>query len=184
MSNRDLEIEAKYEYICGNIDDVVKKLVKIGYTIIGEYIEHDTYYNHPCRDFSKTDEALRLRIRRSNNGIVSILTYKGPRKIIQGNIKSRIELETKINDPESMDNILKKLGFRKVLSFSKKRIVLIRDGVEVNVDELLGVGSFVEIETRNVELIGEFYKAIKECLKPVRKTYLEICLETGRCKNV
>jgi adenylate cyclase class 2 len=183
-SENNLEIEAKYEYMCGDIEVVIEKLVKTGYSVVGEYIERDTYYNHPCRDFSKTDEALRLRTRRGSDGTVSFLTYKGPREIIRENIKSRIELEIKISDPVSMDKILEKLGFKKVLSFSKKRIVLRRDHVEIDVDELFGVGSFIEIETRNTNLINEFYRAMNKCLRPVKKTYLEICLETGRCRDV
>jgi adenylate cyclase class 2 len=184
LSKGDLEIEAKYKYICGDAKRIIEELVKKGYSIIGEYLEHDTYYNHPCRDFSKTDEALRLRMRRGNDETISILTYKGPREIIHGNIKSRTELETRINNPASMDKILEKLGFKKILSFSKKRIILRRGDVEVDIDELFGVGTFIEIETRNTKLIDEFYKNMSKCLKPVRKTYLEICLETGRCRDV
>jgi len=59
-------------------------LEETGFSKIYECIEIDYYYNHPCRDFSKTDEAVRIRWRKCNSREFLALTYKGPKRIDNG----------------------------------------------------------------------------------------------------
>ncbi len=82
--------------------------------------EVDRYFQHPARDFSQTDEALRLR--RSDRAL-AFLTYKGPK--IDPGTKTRDEIELPIDPtPEAFaawQNLLERLGFRPVADVRKKR---------------------------------------------------------------
>ncbi len=175
-----LEIESKYLVLEPKSREYVKSVLEeLGFKTIGEYIEEDTYYNHPCRDFHETDEALRIRVRRSGGGVVSSrITYKG-RKIYVGNIKRRIEYETTIGDPGVIENILRSLGFRKVAKLVKRRVVLRRDNVEVTLDLFMGK-LYVEIEAEPdiINEVAELLRSRDIVLKPIRETYLEIYLRS------
>ncbi len=108
----------------------------------------DTYYRHPQRDFAQTDEALRLR----TVGEQNFMTYKGPK--LDAETKTRREEEVRLADgPEarkSSEEILSQLGFEPVATVTKHRIAchFNRDGfdVEVALDQVEEVGTFVEIE--------------------------------------
>jgi len=69
----------------------------------------DIYYNSPCRDFGKTDEALRLR----NEGGQIFLTYKG--KKLDAMSKTRKEVEVEVAGFDNMEDVLLSLGFTRPL---------------------------------------------------------------------
>ncbi|MFQ5888201.1 MAG: class IV adenylate cyclase, partial [Candidatus Hydrothermarchaeales archaeon] len=54
-----LEIEVK-AYV-KDFDKIENAIVRQGGRFEKEEIQKDTYFNHPLRDFAKTDEALRIR---------------------------------------------------------------------------------------------------------------------------
>jgi adenylate cyclase class 2 len=53
-----VEVEIKLR---GDLQEVERKLLKFGAFFEGEFYEEDLYFNSPLRDFSLTDEALRIR---------------------------------------------------------------------------------------------------------------------------
>ncbi|MCD6300543.1 MAG: class IV adenylate cyclase [Staphylothermus sp.] len=176
------EIEAKYK-----IKDLEKVLnyvtKKLGLREYAKCIETDYYFNHPCKDFKQTDEALRTR-RIVCQGIESIvLTYKGPKEHSELGIKKRIEIETYVSDLDKILMILEKLGFRKVIEFSKERTTYKNNNLVITIDKLYGIGIFMEIETNNVELIHKIREELAKYIEPETKTYLEICLETQKCTS-
>lgn len=138
-----LEIEIKA--YCDNHKDVIEKIILMGGERIKSIREKDVYFNHPCRDFTATDEALRIRTRGSNNYI----TYKGPR--MGGMSKTRYEEEVSVSDSDSMMNILTRLGFGRVDEISKERIIFRLQGIEICIDKVEGVGNFVELEKRDMD---------------------------------
>lgn len=178
-----LEIEAKYRLLVAP-EEIEKILEEKGFRLVEEIIETDTYYNHPCRNFAETDEALRLRIRKTKNRIQYRLTYKGPRREPSSVIKTREEIEIQITDPEKVDLILDRLGFYKVSSFTKhRRVYRCNDReVEVTIDHLFGVGYFIEIEGEK-GTIEKLASLLEPYVEKELQTYLEICLETKRCKT-
>ncbi len=135
-----LEIEIKAW--CGSRDAVVSRLEASGAVLSGTRDESDIYFNHPARDFARTDEALRLR---SVNGTCR-LTYKGPK--LSTRSKARVEHETDAGDFESVKNILLCLGFTESGSVEKKRSIYLLDGIEICVDDIAGLGTFVELEKK------------------------------------
>jgi len=131
------------------------------------------YFNHACRDFSKTDEALRLR----KVGEKTFLTYKGAK--IEKLTKTREEYEVEVDNFNNAKKILEKLGFKEVVKVKKKRRYFRLKEYLVYLDEVQKLGSFVEIEKKANEYdpkeLIEFLKALgAEDIE--RRSYLELLL--------
>lgn len=114
-------------------------------------IEHqvDIYFQHPSRDFSQTDEAMRIR----SVGEKNVLTFKGP--LVDSETKTRIEQEVDFESGDSgretMCRILESNGYRKVICVEKRRqsYRLNAQGREFEVafDQVKNLGEYIEIET-------------------------------------
>lgn len=115
---------------------------------LGSVTQTDDYYNHPTRDFAETDEALRIR-REPNEDERGELTFKGP--LVETESKTRRELETGVDDAETLASILTALDFDAVATVRKTRDRYSLDGFTVSLDEVDGVGTFVEVETTALE---------------------------------
>jgi adenylate cyclase class 2 len=79
----------------------------------GSVYQVDTYYDHPCRSFEATDEAVRVRRERNResgsdphglgevpHGAEITLTYKGPR--VDDSSKTRMEHEVVVESEDSL----------------------------------------------------------------------------------
>ena len=97
-----IEVELK-----GYADSKVFERVKESFKFLRREYHEDTYYQHPCRDFSRTDEALRIRVRRFNGHFEAFLTYKGPK--IDEVSKTREEIEAMVEDEELVPQTVEKL---------------------------------------------------------------------------
>ncbi len=176
MNKLEIEIKA----FCEDIDAIRQKIEDAGGAYVGVLQENDDYYNHPCRDFSETDEALRIRI----SGDMAVVTYKGPK--LSEKAKTRYEKEVSIDDPAGFEVIIKKLGFKKSGSVNKNREEYMVGEILVCLDTVDTLGTFVELELRREER----EEAEKEIFKLAeilglsnftRTSYLEMVLEK---KNV
>ncbi len=173
-----IEVEVK-----GYADDLIFERVREKFKLIRKEYHEDTYYQHPCRDFAKTDEALRIRIRRFDGHFEAFLTYKGPK--LDSVSKTREEIEVLINDPDKHARILEALGFREVLTVEKVREkYYVEKGITLTLDEVEGLGKFVEAETLtdDREKIPELVEKLKSLLESLgvkrfeRRSYLELLL--------
>ena len=106
----------------------------------GKVVQEDDYFQHPCRDMKKTDEALRVRI----VGGEFFLTYKGPKA--KGDMKMRLEIEFPVD--KKIYALLTSLGFVKTLTVKKTRRIYSYGGIEVALDDVKGLGKYIEIEAR------------------------------------
>jgi adenylate cyclase class 2 len=155
----------------------------------------DRYFAHPCRDFARTDEALRLR---SIGGDVA-MTWKGPR--IDTATKTRQELELPVAavaaggsatgavrpTVEAWTALLEALGFRRVREVVKRRraarVPWHGAEVEVAVDTVCGLGDFVELELQaRQEEVPQARACLESlarelgCTDPERRSYLELLI--------
>jgi adenylate cyclase class 2 len=110
----------------------------------------------------------------------SFLTYKGRK--IDAKSKTREEIEVVVSDADSANLILLRLGFEPVAEVSKVRKRYKIDEFEICLDDVEGVGPFVEVETKgdNMAELRDKALAILEKLnlrKTERKSYLELQLE-------
>ncbi len=133
-----LEIEIKA--YCDNHTEVLRRLKSLGGAFQEKILEHDVYYNHPCRDFAQTDEALRTR----SIDKKSFLTYKGPK--LDRMTKTRVEREVEFRDVETVMCILAELGFTTVDTVDKERVVYLLNDITVCLDTVYELGTFVELE--------------------------------------
>lgn len=160
---------------------VERSLIAFGATPIGIEEQADTYYNSPERDFGKTDEALRIR----GGDKEFYLTYKGPK--LDKVSKTRTEVEVSINDAYSMGEILSALGFTPVRNVVKKRKKYRLGELLISLDEVRGLGSFMEVEFlakdshSNNEKLESIFKFIEKLgisrESTIRESYLEMMLK-------
>ena len=148
----------------------------MGGTFQGRYRQNDVYYAHPCRDFAITDEALRIR---SQKGVVR-MHYKGPK--IDATTKTREELGIFIQDQDIMDSILDRLGFHPVMTVSKDREMYLLQGVEICLDKVDGLSTYVELESNGDDVDKERQKILALMSElglqgSERRSYLELLLE-------
>ncbi|MCQ6253708.1 class IV adenylate cyclase [Methanocaldococcus sp.] len=172
----EIEIKVKID----NKDEIIEKLKKLGFKFIKKKFQEDIYFNGSNRDFKKTDEALRIR---DDNGTFFI-TYKGPK--LDNISKTREEIEVKIEDKEKMRLILKKLGFKEVPPIRKIREIYKRGDIIASIDNVEGLGIFLELEksisdseiTKKDEILNELLDLLKSLNiskdKIIRKSYLEL----------
>jgi adenylate cyclase class 2 len=140
---------------------------------VGTVTQRDSYYDAPHRSFAETDEALRVREETGETGStdaegdgpVTRLTYKGP--LVDEVSKSRREHETAVADGEAMAAALEALGFQPAAVVEKRRERYAVDGLTVVLDEVTGVGQFLEIETES------------EALEAAREDVFELARELG-----
>lgn len=155
----------------------------------GTVTQRDSYYDAPHRSFVETDEALRVREETGAgadtdadaDGSVTRLTYKGP--LVDEVSKSRREHETAVADGEAMAAALEALGFEPAAVVEKRRERYAVDGLTVVLDEVTGVGQFLEIETESDQLEaarGEVFDLARELgFDPeagIRESYLGMVL--------
>ncbi len=174
-----VELEVKYKL--HDVELVKLKLKQMGARLKSIVKEEDYYFNHPCRDFKVTDEALRVRVK--SNGELE-LTYKGPRK--SNRTKLREEVNVKVIGPlSSILAFLSFLGFKHVYTLRKIREIYEVSDYTITIDYVEGLGSFIEIEYRgskdNLREIEDdllrFARSLGLTGKPILKSYLELVLE-------
>jgi adenylate cyclase class 2 len=172
-----LEVEAK-AYL-DEPERIISSIIELGGREIYFTVQRDTYYRHPSKDFAKTDEALRIREEEGR----SFITYKGPK--LDADTKSREELEVPLVDPKDLGGLLLRLGFEPVAVVEKLRRGYLVGTLEVTVDEVKGLGHFLEVEAKECEDLEEGKSRVLGLIDTLglkrmeRRSYLELLLERG-----
>ncbi len=142
----NIEIEQKYR--AEHSVDLQNRLKRLGAKFDDSADQVDQYFNHPCRDFAATDEALRLRRIDARN----FVTYKGPKHDTTTKTRNELEFPLESGEQSASDfcELLRVLGFRPVREVHKvRRTARLKwkgHDVEVSLDEVDGLGQFVELE--------------------------------------
>jgi adenylate cyclase class 2 len=182
-----LEVEQKFRLTdaAAIVSALAGKCVKLA----EPQLQVDRYFNHPSRDFANTDEAFRIR----QVGEQNYVTYKGPK--LDRTTKTRREIEVPIAAgpaaAEGFAAILIELGFRPVAEVrkSRRKAIVDRSGrsIEIAVDEVEQVGTFVELECSADQNEMDAAKAAIASMaadlgltQNERKSYLELLLEQLR----
>lgn len=141
-----LEVEAKFPLPDATI--VEARLIALGAILVADHLEVDRYLNAPDRDFSRTDEALRLR----SIGDENILTYKGPRRDATSKTRTEAEVACPLGttSAEAFLELFRHLGYRATAIVRKRRKIYEwkRDGFTMHacLDDVESVGQFIELE--------------------------------------
>lgn len=156
-----LEIEQKFP-----LDDpqaIRQSLDELGATFSPWIEQVDVYFAHPSRNFTETDEALRIR----RVGEQNFVTYKGPK--VDPQTKTRREIELALTPGDDgfgpFSELLEALGFRRVFEVRKRRLPgqLTWQGqvVHLALDDVADLGHFLELE----QVADESHlEAAKSCL--------------------
>ncbi len=182
--------EVEFKYPLPDPAAVERRLIGLAAEFSDRVEQVDRYFSHPCRDFARTDEALRLR----RTGDAIAVTWKGPR--IGTAAKTRREIELPLASAtlassratlEQWSDLLGALGFGRVLEVAKYRrsAQLSWEGaeIEVAIDAVAGLGDFLEGEILAEE--GEVPAAVRRleslarelgCGPPEQRSYLEMLL--------
>jgi adenylate cyclase class 2 len=181
-----MEYEVENKYPVADLTDTERRLSEMDAIVGTEVRQIDTYFAHPARDFSKTDEAIRIR----RIGEENFLTYKGPK--IDSTTKTRREIELPITPGEqgALDwtSMLEALGFQVAAEVRKRRrqLLVTWKGTPVGIalDEVEGLGTFVELEiaadARSLSEAQRHLTDLAQKLKlanPERGSYLELLLD-------
>jgi adenylate cyclase, class 2 len=177
------EVEQKHQ-----VDDpasIISRLTEHGVTLSEPIVQSDQYFAHPARDFSQTDEALRIR----TVGPACFVTYKGPKLDATTKTRREVELPLAASDADGSQfaELLAALGFTPVATVRKRRrkFHIVRDGREVEgaLDNVDGVGTCVELELQADDASLESAKKIISLLAnelqlglTERRSYLELLL--------
>jgi len=147
-------------------DDVRERLRAGEASLSGVAFQEDTYYDAPHREFAETDEALRVRREADLGadapvGVDAVadalddgefdarVTYKGP--LVEAASKTREEFETGVDDDEAMGRVFEALGFSPAATVAKRRECWSLSDATVTVDDVAGLGTFVECETASAD---------------------------------
>jgi len=152
--------------------------------------QNDIYLSHPSRQFSLTDESLRVRSERmlapfGDEIWRTLLTYKGPK--VSMVTKTRYERELPLSPgvgPDEACDLFYRLGFTKAMMVKKLRRLLELEGIEVSIDLVENLGAFVELELVSDD-VARAEKRVLDLLSRAgfketeRRSYLELLLEKG-----
>lgn len=191
--SESFEVEVKVPI--EDIELMTRKLVKLGVEELNSEVQIDTYFDHPCRTFVKTDEAVRVRTRRPLNeqGLASShapneLTYKGPK--LDEKTKTRIEYSVGIDNTDHLTSMLESLGFKPIAEVVKKRTFFELRDITISIDDVEDVGLFLELESiaHQKDEMESAKRAIFEILdeleigeeQTIRDSYLEMYMAGKR----
>ena len=185
-----LEVEQKFPLEAGDSTptraESQARLAQLGCRWSAPLEQVDRYFAHPVRDFAQTDEALRLRRVGDDNRV----TYKGPK--LDAATKTRREIELPIESGTAglarFAELLEALSFRPVREVAKTRTPGVLDWqgrhIEIALDEVARVGTFLEIELVTDEDDADAARAAIQSLavelgltRSERRSYLEMLLE-------
>jgi adenylate cyclase class 2 len=171
-----LEFELKVRI--SSLDPVREQLIRHSARFCGRVHEHDIYYNAPHRDFGVTDEAIRVRYTNDH----AVVTYKGA-KIKTSALKAREELNLVVDSGAVFERMLDRLGFTRTAEVNKWRENYRLSDAAITLDEVEGLGTFVEIEilaedenSGTAVRIEKIAKEIGVCGEPILASYLEMLL--------
>jgi len=167
--NIEVEIKVKVE----NLQEAKDKVSKVG-KLIKSIDQIDEYYVPPHRNFIEKQpyptEWLRIR---TNPDKVVLEYSRSVNQKADGEHDYAEEYETAVEAPDELRKILEFLDFKKVVTVEKHREYWMCDKIEIALDEVKGLGAYVEAEAK-----GDFEdnkEAKRECIK---------FLETLGIKNV
>ena len=163
------KIEIELKFPLKNRGVLKERLDKIA-SFMGEDNQKDTYFIPSHRNFVKQNpifEWLRIREVNREGKIISILNYKNFGEDVGDETISFKELETEFEDSGILRSIFKNLDISEIIVVDKRRRNYSYTDTIISLDEVEGLGGFIEIEfdgeTECEEEVKEhLHKVLKE----------------------
>lgn len=153
-----MEIEVKAKVL--NFEDIKNKLKMLGCVFSLPIIQDDFVYNVRGLDLRKgynNNPVLRIR----EQGDKILFTLKQNR----GNELDCIEKEIEVSDRNTLKEIIELLGYEKTVEVHKKRIKTKYKDYEICLDEVEGLGLFIEVEKISEEDGGKVQNELFDFLE-------------------
>lgn len=134
-------MKTEYEIRVLEIDkqQIIKKLEELGATKIGEFNQKRYVY-----DLKPVEENKWIRLR--TNGIKTTLTYKN---IESNTIDGTKEVEIEVDDFETTNELLERIGFKNKGYQENNRIQYLLNSVEIDIDSWPMIPTYLEIEGKS-----------------------------------
>lgn len=162
-----IEVEVKLKI--HNRGLLLTKLTELGFRSGRLLRETDVYFRAAHHDFAKLDEALRVRETEDlkTGAKTAQLNFKGPK--LDACSMTRRELETMVEDGRTVRTILEQIGFIPVIPVEKTRQYFHRGRMTACVDQVNGLGDFLELEILTESEEGH-REALREMEAVLRQT--------------
>lgn len=173
-----IEVEVKVRV--GDTDEMERRILYEGASYMKAVMQHDVYFDFPDKRLLRDGCALRIR---EEDGRC-MMTFKGIRR--NSETGSREEIETSVESREEICRILERVGLMRICEVKKKRKIYYYEGWKLSLDNVEGMGIFLEIEgkanseaeymekrKRIFELLGHLGLSDKDV---ERRSYLELSL--------
>lgn len=134
---REVEVKARIT----NAADIARRLTQLGCVWSESLHQDDRVYNKKGDSLGAQYRGMVVLRIRNENG-TSIVTLKQQ----QENEKDNIEREVVVDDPSAMHDILSIMGWQETIRVKKVRQTCSYNNLTVCLDEVEGLGSFVEVE--------------------------------------
>ena len=138
----EIEVKAKVR----DFESIKNKVIELGCTLSEPIVQHDYIYTVKDLDIYKgyKDSAI-LRIREQNGKYIFTL------KKNRSNELDCIEKELEISDKDTMQEIFELMGYESNVQVHKTRIKGKYAEYEICLDEVEGLGSYIEVEKMSDE---------------------------------
>ncbi|MES2215814.1 MAG: class IV adenylate cyclase [Patescibacteria group bacterium] len=157
---KEIEVKAKLR----DRKTVVNKLQILGCVLEKPLTQKDVIYVRNAgslADFNNNTEYLRIRIK--SNGKILFTVKKNA-----GNGLAKLEQETEIVSAGEMEKALLLMGYKEGVRVNKVRVTTTYNGCEICIDEVEGLGSFIEMEEMSNDVdvekiqeeLFEFFKTL------------------------
>jgi adenylate cyclase class 2 len=167
-----IEIEKKYRLTAEGAEELRARLGEVGAQAVrGEEFEENTLYAGANLEPGRRN----LRLRRVNGRAVLTLKERQPSADA---VKLQREEETGVEDADTLDRVLRALGYAPALVYEKRRETWELDGVEVVIDEL-PFGWFAEIEGERDAILRAERKLGLADATAEQRTYPDLSREHG-----
>ncbi|MFA5777993.1 MAG: class IV adenylate cyclase [Candidatus Paceibacterota bacterium] len=138
----EVEVKARVK----NFDEIIPKLKELGCVLSEPIMQDDYIFNQKGIDLYKGHGDLSvLRIREQDKKIIFTL------KKNRSNELDCIEKEIEVNDKNTLKEIIELLGFESNVEVHKKRIKTNYKDYEICLDEVDGLGTYIEVEKMSDE---------------------------------
>lgn len=168
---KEIEIKIRVE----STEKYLRKLETLGAKYLRSVSQKDILFDYPEMKFDKLNQALRLRIEKSDKYEKAILSFKGTPQFDAVGIKTREEIETQA-EAESTVKILNAIGLEEKVIIEKNRKEYKLGNLKVALDSLK-FGNFVELEGGEEEIHKCLELLQLQKAAPVKEPYVYLQLE-------
>lgn len=133
-----IKMEHEIRLRVGDFNEAKNFISKNKAVYVGAAKQIDRYYGN-IKLYTKNKSFL-IRIRSEKDS--HFLTYKAS----TGRLGRYEEYETKIDDPKTIETILRKSKFNNIINVTKSRTTYKLKDCSINFDKVTGLGNFIEIE--------------------------------------